>query len=368
MFFFISDFGFFNEKLIHLTLNRNVNKLSEKINTSHKNKLLLGGDNFYSLGIKDTDDIKLNHFASTFNSKIHSSKIYATLGNHDYSGNVIPQYETKYFNMTKDFYKIETNDITVFMVDTTLIDFTTFTSIVDVYRNVFPEKFDIIHKQHCEDMKEPKYNTQLEWRKIQDYMKDELFCYRKTMLLRLDNELGETRILNPDNYIVVVGHYPLHTYGKYIRNISNSTLMHLAPILMTHQIELYICGHDHTNQHLSLPYNYIETLISMQSYKEEDDKSFVYSTMNCFKKHKKKEKKINIIVCGTFMDIFQLPFNMSEYEYIETIGVNETEETYIKFIDMKRNSYVTFERNEENKLNVCFNSISNNEIIYEILI
>lgn len=374
MFYFISDFGFFNENLYHLALRRNINTLVMNFKKDYNNNiLLLGGDNFYPLGLNDEYDVKLDHFSQAFNKSIHSSKIYATLGNHDYLGDIAPQYKTKYFNMYKHFYKIENDEnYVVFMIDTTLLDFSTFTSVVDVYRNVFPGKFALLYKEHTDNMKRTDYKPTHEWKKKQETMKREMMFFRRELLLQLDDELDFVRRSFPDKTIVVVGHYPIHTYGIYAKNTSNSTLMHLAPLLMKHGIELYISGHDHSNQHLAVHYEDLRHLLSIQEYKEHDDKEFVKTIMKSMDdKNDKFDKTLHVMICGTFMDIYKLPLNMTEKAHIDKIadGKNGIDErTHIKMMDMKKNSYITFERNNIKNTIVCFHSNANNECYYECII
>ena len=64
------------------------------------------------------------------------------------------------------------------------------------------------------------------------------------MLELLDSELGKA---GDDAWKIVFGHYPCHSGGHYggVSSIQEQVL----PIMKAHNVDFYITGHDHNQQH-----------------------------------------------------------------------------------------------------------------------
>jgi tartrate-resistant acid phosphatase type 5 len=65
----------------------------------------------------------------------------------------------------------------------------------------------------------------------------------RKMLSWLDTALRESK----SKYRVVMGHYPMYCSGRYNNRGINAELirMFLQPLLIKHQVDLYLCGHEH---------------------------------------------------------------------------------------------------------------------------
>lgn len=50
------------------------------------------------------------------------------------------------------------------------------------------------------------------------------------------------------NWLIVVGHYPVFSVGEHGDCADNAVA--IQNLLEKHQVDLYLCGHDHTMQHL----------------------------------------------------------------------------------------------------------------------
>ena len=164
--------------------------------------IFLLGDNFYNAGVNSTTDENWQlHFEQPFEKKLYDCPFYACLGNHDYYGNVAAQIEYsqihKRWNMPSAYYSF-TQQVggdgvaEFFVLDTTPIE-------------------------------EGDYSTgtQVRW---------------------LDQKLKQSEA----DWKIVIGHHPLFTGGEHGRSRRN--YRHLVPVLDKHQIDLYICGHDHDLQ------------------------------------------------------------------------------------------------------------------------
>ena len=69
----------------------------------------------------------------------------------------------------------------------------------------------------------------------------------KAALDVVDREIAAAALEEPD-WLVVAGHYPIRSVGEHGNTLQLSDL--LLPILQRRRVDLYICGHDHTLQHL----------------------------------------------------------------------------------------------------------------------
>ena len=69
--------------------------------------------------------------------------------------------------------------------------------------------------------------------------------------------IQELKTCNSD-YCVVVGHHPVLSNGIY--GPTPAIVEKIMPILEEHRIDAFLCGHDHSMQHLS--YNRTEYILS----------------------------------------------------------------------------------------------------------
>lgn len=196
-----------------------VDKIEKNINDD--DNIILLGDNFYLEGVDSVDD-PLWKFWETNLTKYNK---YVIIGNHDYQKNPYAQieYNKNKWSMPYWYYTHKYNDIQIWFLDTC--------QIVPNGNLEMPNDSGYISIKCIEKMHNADINTlisnQLSW---------------------LDNSIEKSNA----KYKIVMGHYPLKTYG-YHNNKNIDNLRHyLMPILKKHNIQLYIGGHDHNLQHIIL--------------------------------------------------------------------------------------------------------------------
>lgn len=177
------------------------------------------GDNFYPNGVQSTQDYQwISSYESIYTHHLLHEPWYVALGNHDYEGIAQAQIDytkvSRRWEMPNHYFErmIEIDDnqyLQLLVIDTN--------PFVKKYHNE-PEKYVEIAEQNTE--------KQLKW-------------------------LNE-RLQNNDPKIVwkvVVGHHPLYSGGK--RKTSEETVQVrdiFQPIFNQHQVDAYICGHEHDLQ------------------------------------------------------------------------------------------------------------------------
>jgi hypothetical protein len=214
MFYFLADFGHFNERNHELLTN-----ISILLERELPKFVLFGGDNFYPSGIIESNKKYYeNEFKKYFHKKLYN--IYGVLGNHDYMGNIKYQIQNpNIFNIPYNYYMIKYKNYDIYMIDTQILS-----PYMNSYQNII---YNNLNSNHDMDkvLKEHKYK-QLEW---------------------LDNKLFITK---KENRIpIIIGHYPIYSDGYYKNNNNNNKLFEvLLPLFLKYQIPLYISGHDHIAQ------------------------------------------------------------------------------------------------------------------------
>src|SRR5690606_38432182 len=177
------------------------------------------GDNFYPNGVASTIDY---HWISSFETIYKDPSLYTdwyvALGNHDYRGNVQAQIDysniSRRWNMPARYYSktFEVNDnekLLLIVMDTN--------PYIDSYHEN-PEKYTGIAAQDTA--------KQTQW---------------LTEQLKTDDPQVKWKL--------VVGHHPLYSGGK--RKESEDTKLfekQFADLFDQHQVEAYICGHEHDLQ------------------------------------------------------------------------------------------------------------------------
>ncbi|QQU02774.1 metallophosphoesterase [Myroides odoratus] len=176
------------------------------------------GDNFYPNGVASTQDY---HWTSSFEQVYTNPSLYAdwyvALGNHDYLGNVQAQVDytkiSRRWNMPDRYYsktfKLENGKKLLLVVMDT-------NPFIDNYRK--SSKYG--------DLKEQDTEKQMQW---------------------LEQTLGQA---DADvQWKIVVGHHPMYSGGK--RKVNKDTQgfeQQFAAFFDRHQVDAYICGHEHDLQ------------------------------------------------------------------------------------------------------------------------
>lgn len=189
------------------------------------------GDNFYPTGVASTQDpLWEGSFENIYKGNFLQVPWYVVLGNHDYKGNVQAQIEYSKISRRwtlpdrywyKDF-ELEDAPIGVRLTftDTNPLQDDYYTDVD--YSGVI-QGIDTI--------------AQLKW-------------------------LDKTLATKPKNlWSIVVGHHPLYTGGKR-KNKKAYSRMHLERYLEKHQVDAFICGHEHDLQHIKPKDKYTHHFVS----------------------------------------------------------------------------------------------------------
>ena len=222
--------------------------------------LVLLGDNFYSQGVKSIYDPKWNIFKQFFNI---NNKIYSILGNHDYQFNPYAQIEFKHrtYSMENWYYKKTIDDIDFFFIDTTQLITLGNIEGPSPYGNITEKFLSTIHHKD-----------------IQTLIREQLSWLIKSLK-------------SSTNIKIVIGHYPIITYGHHYGGETNNLRKILFPVFKRFNVRAYISGHDHNVQHIILEdnknsryklHNIIGGSSSSLSHNNKSfNKNYFYSKTNC---------------------------------------------------------------------------------------
>ncbi|MFR9603422.1 MAG: metallophosphoesterase [Rikenellaceae bacterium] len=179
--------------------------------------IISAGDTHHFDGVESVGDpLWISNFEDIYSHPELMVEWVPALGNHEYRGNTqaVIDYSSisRRWNMPSRYYtrilEAEGTTMKVVIIDTP--------PLIDKYRedqNTYPDAV----KQDME--------AQLEW---------------------LDRELANSTA----DWLVVVGHHPIYAYTT--KSIKERTDMQerVAPILRKHNVDMYVCGHIHSFQHL----------------------------------------------------------------------------------------------------------------------
>lgn len=174
------------------------------------------GDNFYPDGVGSISDPNWNYsFEDIYSDFSLNCDWYATLGNHDYRGNVLAQIDytniSRRWNMPSRYYH---KDVTT----------DEGTSVRFLFIDTNP-----LNDEYYEREKYQPYVAG------QDTVKQ---------LVWMDSLLSDD-----SDYKIVIGHHPIYSGGKR-SNEENHVKKHINPILKKNRVDLYIAGHEHDLQHI----------------------------------------------------------------------------------------------------------------------
>jgi len=188
------------------------------------------GDNFYQAGLKGPKDPKfVNSFSKVYTAQSLQTQWFAVLGNHDYLGDTLLQigdtltlkdkrwycqrsYQVKYSLCGSSHKGRCKRFVEFFFIDTT--------PFVDKYWG-------------------PEQKRAFDWRGIgprQEYLDSQL----KNLSLALESSAATWKI--------VVGHHTIRSVGRH--GDTPELVEHVLPILESHNVDLYINGHDHCLEHI----------------------------------------------------------------------------------------------------------------------
>ena len=194
----LGDIGEYSNTLKNIVKNININKTDDVI--------LFLGDNFYPSGVNSIYDSNWNNLKKLENEV----PIWSVLGNHDYLGDISSQIKFNLYNwnLPNHYYKKTFDNIDFFFIDTSIL--------LPDYSNI-------------------DYNI------VKCSIKQEPILKSKEMIDWLEIELDKSN--NPK---ILVGHYPIMSYGVY--GVNKKLFLQLYPILTKYNVKYYISGHDHNLQ------------------------------------------------------------------------------------------------------------------------
>jgi acid phosphatase len=180
--------------------------------------VLSAGDNFYPMGVQTPEDADWkDSFEDVYTAPALQTPWFAALGNHDYRGR--PGAQIAYgrsnprWRMPQRYYKASGAEfglpqLDIFVLDTTPIDGGEAEALVRLSRG---------------RVSLPDPQAQIAWFKA---------------------ALAASRA----DWKVVVGHHPIRSGGHH----GGSAVLgaEIEPLLAAHNVQAYICGHDHALQHI----------------------------------------------------------------------------------------------------------------------
>jgi hypothetical protein len=188
-----------------------INLLSRRFNAQF---IITTGDNFYPNGVESTTDGQWKtSFENIYNKEGHTVPWFPTLGNHDYGVN--PQAQVEYsgisnrWKMPARYYTVEKG---IGESKKALFVFTDTSPFVRSY-----------HRRGMADLPLQDTAAQLRW-------------------------LRETLNAANHNWKIVVGHHPIFSSGEH--GDTPELLQRFKPLLVQSRADFYLCGHDHTLEHI----------------------------------------------------------------------------------------------------------------------
>ncbi|MFI3286762.1 MAG: metallophosphoesterase [Rikenellaceae bacterium] len=187
------------------------------------------GDTHHFMGVESVNDpLWMTNFELVYSHPELMIPFFPVLGNHEYRGNTqsVIDYTTvsRRWEMPDRYYtnvvEGEGTSVRMVYVDTP--------PLIDKYRN---------DSQKYPDAVEQSMEEQLQW---------------------VDSVLTAST----ERWRVVVGHHPIYAYTT--KNVSERTNMQerLDTILRRHDVDLYICGHIHSFQHLRATGSNIDYIVN----------------------------------------------------------------------------------------------------------
>jgi len=176
------------------------------------------GDNFYDHGVSSLHDAHWREsFEDVYTSPALQIPWYAVLGNHDYQGCIQAQIDYGQFHprwhLPARYYAGEQ-----------AIDATATALLVFLDTSPFVLRYQVEGPEYIQSLRGQDTDAQLAW-------------------------LQTTLATSNARCKLVFGHHPIYSASPF--HGDTLELQHrLLPLLHTHQVQAYICGHEHDLQHL----------------------------------------------------------------------------------------------------------------------
>ncbi|HEX7886770.1 MAG TPA: tartrate-resistant acid phosphatase type 5 family protein [Phenylobacterium sp.] len=186
----------------------------------HSRFVISVGDNFYPAGVRSPDDPQWKtSFEDVYSAPSLQTPWFAALGNHDYRGR--PGAQVAYgrrnprWRMPGRSYVASSNDTGIPNLDLFVLDTTPMVGDYD----------EALMRLVSGRIRVPKPGRQLAWLK------------------------GALQRSQAD-WKIVVGHHPIHSGGRH--GGSPDLAARLEPLFQARGVQAYLCGHDHSLQHIQV--------------------------------------------------------------------------------------------------------------------
>lgn len=198
----------------------NAKAIATTVKTLGADFILSLGDNFYFTGVHDAKD---KRFQETFEDVFSDPSLrnvpwHVLAGNHDHLGNVSAQIAyskiSKRWNFPSPYYRLRFKiprsnvSVAIFMLDTVTL---------------CGNSDDFVSQQPERPRNLALARTQLAW---------------------IKKQLAAAK----EDYVLVAGHYPVWSIAEH--GPTHCLVKQLLPLLTTHKVTAYLCGHDHNLQYL----------------------------------------------------------------------------------------------------------------------
>merc|ERR1711879_686419 len=218
----LGDWGGFPKPWHNTPIQTSAAKLLGEVSEQRASRFNLAiGDNFYFWGVKDVYDERwYTTFERIYVQKSLQQPWYVLAGNHDWQGNVTAQFDYSklskrwtfpyyYYSMRYTFDQNIT--LKIIMIDTQL---------------------------HCDAGEDPSHDGG----HSHHYPVKPPLELKENQLEWFEQELKDSE---NDDYVLVVGHYQIHTPGGTLGNMKDIDAM-----IKKYNVNAYISGHIHDSEHL----------------------------------------------------------------------------------------------------------------------
>lgn len=197
-------------------------KVSELMNAAGKvaapQFIVSTGDNFYPDGVETANDKQWKtSFENIYTGENLQCPWYVVLGNHDYHSN--PQAEIDYTRLSKRW-----NMPARYFVKSFMVDKQSSVSADFIFIDTSPLEDDYYKEKYKSKLMSQDTTRQLRW---------------------LDSVLTTSHAA----WKFVIGHHAMYTGGKRIDDVPY-VRKHLERIFIKHNVDAYLCGHEHDLQYI----------------------------------------------------------------------------------------------------------------------
>jgi len=275
-------------------------KISKWITEKYVDGILMLGDNFYPIGVKNEYDVQFkNIFQNGFRDLENDDKkidYYVIAGNHDYYGNVTAELayakNNKHWNFPSLYYtkmfKSKSSKVKVFVVATdswglnggdTILSYNPETGKTYIRsESILEEKVasgDVLPS--VAELLKRKYTTQPKGLRSERKFDEVQYKW-------IEDQLSSDEAQSAD-WLIVLGHFPIYSCSKNEHGDTEHLIQRLLPLFEKYNVDAYLTGHDHILQHSKVgDINYFGSGAGGKKHKEIDSNhiGFISATTDTF--------------------------------------------------------------------------------------